>query len=129
MRLRVVLSRVVLGALTVFAAVMSTLSFDWGRAEEPRYRPNALLIGASLRDVRRPATARFAELIGTDPVSLYLFGCRVTVDVRGDVMHLVDQAGSAVDTLVWVSGRPRRVASGRWADRGPTMGLYFRHRP
>ncbi len=117
------MSRVVLGLVGM---VLSIVSGDPSvRGGEPqRHRPNALLIVGSIRDLRRPATARIAELLGTTPVALYLCGVRVRVDVRPDGINLIDRHGSAIDTLVRMPGERHRVTSGRWADAGPTLGLF-----
>lgn len=95
-----------------------------GGGEPPRHRPNAMLIIGSIRDVRRPATARIAELLDTNPVALYLYGVRVHVDVRPEGINLIDRHGSAIDTLVRMPGERHRVTSGRWADAGPMLGLF-----
>jgi len=119
------LSRVVLALASLVLAIASgDLSF--GRGEQPRYRPNALLIGFSVRDLRLPATARFAELLDTHPVLLYLFGVRVHVDTRPEGMNLINRHGSAIDTLIWADQRHRLVTSGRWTAEGPRFGLFFR---
>lgn len=118
------MSRVVLGLVGIVLAILSgDLSF--GRGELPRYRPNALLIGFSIRDIRRPPSARFSEALDTNPVLLYLLGARVHVDVREDGMNLVDQHGSAIDVLTWADPERRLVLSRRWADDGPRLGLFF----
>lgn len=117
------MSRAVLGLVGI---VLSIVSGDpsVGGGEPPRHRPNALLIVGSIRDLRRPATARIAELLGTNPVALYLFGVRVHVDVRSEGINLIDRHGSAIDTLVRMPGERHRVTSGRWANAGPTLGLF-----
>jgi hypothetical protein len=70
--------------------------------------------------------ARFADLLDTNPVVLYLFGARVLVDVRQDGMNLVNRHGSVIDTLVWADQKRQLVASGRWTVEGPRFGLFFR---
>lgn len=117
------MSRAVLGLVGI---VLSIVSGDpsVGGGEPPRHRPNALLIVGSIRDLRRPATARIAELLGTNPVALYLYGVRVHVDVRPEGINLIDRHGSVIDTLVRTPGERHRVTSGRWADAGPSLGLF-----
>lgn len=115
------MSRVVLGvAIAVLAVASGDLSF--GRGDRPRYAPNALLIAYSVRDIRRPATCRFAERLDTHPVVLYFFGARVHVDVRPEGMNLINRHGSAIDTLTWTDQRRRLVASGRWEKQGHVSG-------
>lgn len=111
---------------TVLAVLSDDLSF--GGRDPARYRPNATLIGASLREVRRASTARFAERVDTNAVALYLIGVRVHVDVRPEGMNLIDRRGSAIDTLVRHSHHPRLVRSGRSTADGPWFGLYFHRR-
>lgn len=96
-----------------------------GRSESPRYQPHALLIGCSIRDIRRPPSARFSETLDTNPVLLYLLGARVHVDVQEDGMNLVDHHGSAIDVVTWADPRRRLVLSRRWADDGPRLGLFL----
>jgi hypothetical protein len=115
-RLRAAVARSVLGLVSVALAVLSgDLSF--GRGDEQRYRPNALLIGFSIRDLRLPATARFAEALDTNPVMLYLLGARAHVDVRTDGMNLIGANGSGIDVLTWADGAQRLAVSERWGAR------------
>ncbi len=118
------MSRLVYWLLVAIVAIVSG-DVSSGKGEQPRYRPNALLIGHSIRDLRLPASARFAEQLDADRWLLYLAGTRVRVDVRPEGMNLVNRRGSAIDTLVWVDQRRHLVASGRWAGDGPTFGLFF----
>lgn len=124
MRVRAAVARVLLG-LTMVALAIASGDLSFGRGEQPRYRPNAVLIGRSMRDLRRPATARFAELLDTNPIVLYLTGVRVHVDRHDDGMNLIDRRGSAIDTLTWSDRRRHLVSSGRWTDQGPEFGLFF----
>lgn len=125
MRLRVALSWTIFVVAAVALSLVSGVVGS-GRSERQRVEPNALLILRSVRDLRRPGAARFAEALGTDRVSLYLFGARVHVDVRETEMRLVRGDGSAIDTLAWVDRRRRIVRSGRWSEAGPAFGLYLR---
>lgn len=117
------MSRAVLGLVGMVLSIVSG-GPSVGGGEPPRHRPNAMLIIGSIRDVRRPATARIAELLDTNPVALYLYGVRVHVDVRPEGINLIDRHGSAIDTLVRMPGERHRVTSGRWADAGPMLGLF-----
>lgn len=126
MRLRAAVARLVLGLVFASLAVLSgDLSF--GRGEEPRYRPNAFLIGFSIRDPRLPATARFAEALDVNPVLLYLLGARVHVDPRAEGMNLLSDSGSAFDVLIWADQGRRLAISKRWGDEGPRLGLFLRN--
>jgi hypothetical protein len=124
-RWRAAVSRAVLGLVGIVLSIVSG-GPSVGGGEPPRHRPNAVLIVGSIRDLRRPATARIAELLDTNPGALYLYGVRVHVDVRPDGINLIDRHGSAIDTLVRVPGERHRVTSGRWADAGPTLGLFVK---
>lgn len=124
MRLRAAVARSALGLVAVVLAVLSgDLSF--GRGEKPRFQPNAQLIGFSIRDLRLPATARFAEALDTHPVMLYLLGSRAHVDVREDGMILIGANGSGIDVLTWADRAQRLAMSKRWGDEGPRLGLFF----
>ena len=111
-RWRAAASRAVLGLVGMVLSIVSG-DVGVGEGEPQRHRPNAVLIVGSIPDLRRPATARIAELLHTNPVALYLCGANVRVDVRPDGINLIDRHGSAIDTLVRMPGERHRVTSGR----------------